>query len=204
MAVQAEPAAQRLVVGEQPRDLLVERVGFGEVAQADGAAAHLVLVGRADAALRGADLHAGGHRRLAMGVEFAVQRQDQRDVLGDEQQSGVTATPCAAILAISSRRWCGSSTTPLPMTESLPGRTMPEGSSASLKTVAVDDQRVAGIVAALEAHHDVGLVRQPVDDLALALVAPLGADHHHVRHRSRLIQTKKPRRRAPEPFAREA
>ncbi len=49
---------------------------------------------------------------------------------------------------------------------------------------AVDDQRVAGIVAALEAHHDVGLGGQPVDDLALALVAPLRADHHHVRHRN--------------------
>jgi hypothetical protein len=41
---------------------------------------------------------------------------------------------------------------------------------------------VAGVVAALEAHDNVGALRQPVDDLAFALVAPLGADHHHVRH----------------------
>ena len=47
-----------------------------------------------------------------------------------------------------------------------------------------DHQRVAGIVPALESHHDVGLFRQPVDDLALALVAPLGADNHHVRHKN--------------------
>jgi hypothetical protein len=37
-------------------------------------------------------------------------------------------------------------------------------------------------VAALEAHHDIGLRRQPVDDLALALVSPLGTDDYHVRH----------------------
>ena len=47
---------------------------------------------------------------------------------------------------------------------------------------AVDDERVAGIVAALEAHDDVGALRQPVDDLALAFVAPLGADDDYVGH----------------------
>jgi hypothetical protein len=35
-------------------------------------------------------------------------------------------------------------------------------------------------VPALEAHDDVGAARQPVDDLALALIAPLGADHGNV------------------------
>jgi hypothetical protein len=35
---------------------------------------------------------------------------------------------------------------------------------------------VAGIVAALEAHDQIGAAAQPVDDLALALIAPLAAD----------------------------
>ena len=52
-----------------------------------------------------------------------------------------------------------------------------------LEHLAVDHQRVAGVVAALEADDDVGADRQPVDDLALAFVAPLGADHHHIGHR---------------------
>ena len=56
------------------------------------------------------------------------------------------------------------------------------GQQRQLVDLVADDERVAGVVAALEAHHDVGLGRQPVDDLALALVAPLGADHHHVGH----------------------
>jgi hypothetical protein len=67
------------------------------------------------------------------------------------------------------------------MIESLPGRTTPDGKQAQLVGLAVDDERMAGIVAALEAHDDVGALRQPVDDLALALVAPLGADHGDVR-----------------------
>jgi hypothetical protein len=45
--------------------------------------------------------------------------------------SGVTATPCPASLSISARSAQGSSTTPLPMTDSLP-RTTPEGRSESL------------------------------------------------------------------------
>jgi hypothetical protein len=101
--------------------------------------------------------------------------------------SGVISTPCARSVSISASSAQGSSTTPLPITDSLPGRTMPEGSSEELVDLAVDDQRVAGIVPALEARDHVGALAQPVDDLALALVAPLGADDHHICHIS-LIQ----------------
>jgi hypothetical protein len=37
-------------------------------------------------------------------------------------------------------------------------------------------------MATLEADNDIGLLGQPVDDLALAFVAPLGPDYHHIRH----------------------
>jgi adenylosuccinate synthase len=47
---------------------------------------------------------------------------------------------------------------------------------------AVDDERMASVVSALEAHDDIRLLREPVDDLALAFVAPLGADNHHACH----------------------
>ena len=46
--------------------------------------------------------------------------------------------------------------------------------------VAVGDQRVAGVVAALETHHCGDTIREQVDDLALALVTPLGADDDYV------------------------
>jgi len=45
--------------------------------------------------------------------------------------------------------------------------------------LAADDQGVAGVVAALEAHDRADFLGQQVDDLALALVAPLRAQHHH-------------------------
>ena len=51
-----------------------------------------------------------------------------------------------------------------------------------LEDLAVDDQRVARIVTALKPRDHVGPLAQPVDDLALAFVAPLGADNHHIRH----------------------
>jgi hypothetical protein len=37
-------------------------------------------------------------------------------------------------------------------------------------------------MAALESHHDIGLFRQPVDDLALPLVSPLGTDDDNIGH----------------------
>ena len=51
-----------------------------------------------------------------------------------------------------------------------------------LVDLAADDQRMAGIVAALKARDHVRALAQPVDNLALAFVAPLGADHDDVRH----------------------
>src|SRR3546814_19637704 len=43
-----------------------------------------------------------------------------------------------------------------------------------------DNQRMPGVMAALEAGADIGPARQPVDDLALALAAPLADDHGYV------------------------
>ena len=45
-----------------------------------------------------------------------------------------------------------------------------------------EHERVAGVVASLVAGDDVGPLGEQVDDLALALVAPLGADDHRAGH----------------------
>ena len=42
--------------------------------------------------------------------------------------------------------------------------------------LAVYDQGVAGVVTALIAHDDIGVVGKKIDDLTLAFVAPLGTD----------------------------
>ena len=54
----------------------------------------------------------------------------------------------------------------------------PRRDQVELELLAVAHDRVAGVVAALEAHDEVGLLGEQVGDLALALVAPLGADYH--------------------------
>src|SRR5215813_7700585 len=46
----------------------------------------------------------------------------------------------------------------------------------------IDDERMTRVVAALKAYHDVGLLREPVDNLPLPFVSPLGADYDHIGH----------------------
>ena len=62
------PASSVLWCSSSSSSLRRHRFGFGQVGDADGAAGHLVLVGRADAAAGGADL-AVAARRLARPVE---------------------------------------------------------------------------------------------------------------------------------------
>jgi hypothetical protein len=83
--VEARP--QRVMVRAQAVEQRVEFVEVGEVADADRAAADLVLVGGADAAAGGADL-ARARGILAQAVEVAVDRQDQRAGFGDHQHVG--------------------------------------------------------------------------------------------------------------------
>ena len=60
------------------------------------------------------------------------------------------------------------------------------GKQRELEHLAVDHQRMAGVMAALETNDDVGGERQPVDDLPLSFVAPLGADNNDIGHRGSL------------------
>src|SRR5437868_3556628 len=111
-----------------------------------------------------------------------MQGQDQRDVFGDTQilradrdalllQPGHLVEKGLRIEyhAVADHREFG-------------GPQYPRRQQRQLIGYAVDDEGVAGIMPALEARDDVGLLRQPVDDLALSLVAPLGADHDNIGH----------------------
>ena len=53
-----------------------------------------------------------------------------------------------------------------------------------------NEDRVAGVVAALSADHHVGLAGEHVDDFAFAFVAPLGADENSVGHSFRRAMKK--------------
>jgi hypothetical protein len=167
------------MVGHQPVDLGLQRLAVGEVGDADGAAAYLVLIGRTDAAPGGADLL--GRRGLARLVEVAVQRQDQAGVVGQHQQVRRDRDALPAQLGDLFQEVPGIDDDPVADDGQLAlhhaGR-----QQRQLVDLIADDERVARVVAALEAHHHVGAVRQPVDELALALVAPLGADHGDIGH----------------------
>ena len=177
----AQSAPQRIVVHEQTVDLGSQRAEVLEILGADGAPAGLVLVGRADAAPRGADpLLAGG--RLAQLIELAMQRQDQRGVLGDLEVAGIDGDAALRQGVDLGHQMPRIEHHAVTDDAELAGTHDARGQQRQLVGLLADHQRVAGIVAALEAHDDVGALRQPVDDLALALVAPLGADHHHIRH----------------------
>ena len=176
----AEACAQRVVVGAEAVKLGFERVEMRQIANADRAAADLVLVSRADAAPGGADL-ALACRRLAQAVQIAVERQDQRAVVRNRQilvrdrhalalnlGDLVAQRPGVEHHAVADHRQGA--------------RHDARRQQAELVGLAVDHQRVAGIVPALKAHHHIGAAGEPVDDLALALIAPLGADHGDVGH----------------------
>ena len=186
----AEAAAQGVVVDQQLVDLGRQGVGVGEVADPDGTPCRLVLVGRADAAAGGADLAgtliAAFAGELARPVQLAVQRQDQGRVLGDAQGVGADGDALGAQALDLLEQGPGVDHDTVADQRELALAHHARGQERELVGDAVDDQRVAGIVAALEAHHHVGPLAEPVDDLALALVAPLGADHRDIAHGFRL------------------
>ena len=120
---------------------------------------------------------------FAMRVEFAMQREDQRDVLGDLEVLRRHLDALAADLLDLLDEMIGIDDDAVADHRELSGPHDARRQQRELEDLAVDDEGMAGVMAALKAHDDVGGDRQPIDDLAFALVAPLGADHHHVRHR---------------------
>jgi hypothetical protein len=66
-----------------------------------------------------------------------------------------------------------------------------------LELPALAHDRVAGVVAALEAHDHRRPLREQVGDLSLPLVAPLGTDYDHARHERGILTVRSGRRGAP-------
>ena len=128
-------------------------------------------------------LSSAGVPRFAMGVEFAVQRQDERDVLGDFEVGRRHLDPLAAQLLDFLDEMIGIEDDAVADDRQLPGAHDAGRKQREFVSFAVDHQRMAGVMAALKADDDVGPDRKPIDDLALSFVAPLGADNDNVGHR---------------------
>lgn len=56
--------------------------------------------------------------------------------------------------------------------------------------LAVNDQGMPGIVAALEPNDNVRPLRKEIDYFALAFVTPLRADDHHICHKSLFLSNR--------------
>ena len=174
-------------MGKQATDHVVQRVGIGEVHQPDRAPRDLVLVSGPDAALGGADFGSGDASELAVGVEFAMQRQNERDVLGDLEVGRGHFHSLGPQLLDLLDKMIGIEDHPVADDREFSGPNDPGRKQRQLINLAVDHERVAGVMAALEPHHDVGADRQPIDDLALSFVAPLGADNDNIGQRRLLF-----------------
>jgi len=154
----------------------IEGFGFGEVADADGAAGDLVFVGGANAAAGGADLHSAGSVFRRQFDHAMVRKNDMRAV-GDKQLAGyvhperlqpvdllqkghrvqhhTVADDCAAVRAQHAA-----------------------GDQLQDELFAADDDRVSGIMAARITRHDGKASGEDIDDFSLAFVAPLGTQDH--------------------------
>ena len=158
---------------------LGERRRVREIADAHAAARDLVFVGRADAARRRADL-ALAAPRLAQQIQLAVIRQDQVRLVADHAADRRSSMPGRRELVdLGEQRLridddavadhAGDA-----VVEDA-GRQQPQHELA-----AVGVHRVPGVVSALVARDDREMRRQQIDDLALAFITPLRAEHRDV------------------------
>ena len=179
-ALVVDLAQQHVLDRERGLDLLAQDLLVEQVLHADADPRGLVGVGGADAAAGGADLQPAQHQ-LGVGVDDAVPGHDQVRVSGDAEAGQVDAALLQAVQLLHQHLGVDHAA----VADHAQGA-RPEDAARhqpQLVGVVAQHQRVAGVVAALVAGHHVGPLGQRVDDLALALVAPLGAHDDATRHR---------------------
>src|SRR5262249_41050013 len=152
-----------------------EAVGIHEVADADAGARHLVLVRGTDAATGRADL-ALATNALAGAVDGAMVRHDEVRLLADAEPAVVGEVAALAESVDLADQDLGVDHHARTHHANAAGVEDAGGDEVQHRLLAVHDQRVAGVVAAVEAHDHVGVGGEEIDDLPLPLVTPLGAD----------------------------
>jgi len=166
-----------VVVVQRGAQLFGQLFGVVQVGDADAAARHLVFIGRADAAAGGADgLAAGG--LFARLVQGDVVRHDQRRSRGDLQARAHFHAGRFQLFDLFLQRGRGNHHAIADQAQRVvaqdAGRNQVQDG-----LLAVDDQGVAGVVAALETHDGTDFLGEQIDDLALAFIAPLGAENNN-------------------------
>ena len=169
---------QEVIVSQVFAQLGGKTLGVEQILHADGTTGHLVFVGRANATAGGADLvfALGGFARL---VQRDVVGQDQRAGFGNLQAAGHVDAGGLQFVDFLQQRFRRQHHA-IADKAGLARMQHAGRNQAQHGFLAIHHQGVASVVAALEAHHALGVIGQPVNNLAFAFVTPLGADHDYV------------------------
>ncbi len=161
-------------------DLGGENIPIDAVDGPDSRARHLVLVRRADPAARRPDRIVAA-ALLRAELDPVMVGEDQVCAIGDPEPAlGLDALGVQAVdLGEEGGRINNDAVSDDAF---LAGPEDPGRHEVQHLLDAVVNDGMAGVVAALKARNHVELLGQPVDDLAFAFVAPLGADEYHVGH----------------------
>ena len=155
---------------------LSELLRLDEVADADADAVHLVHRARADAALRRADLPLATCF-FGESVHNAVIRQNDVRAVRDADARRVDAALLHLVHLF--ERDFGIEDDAVADDVRLAVVKDARGQETQLELLALDADGVSGIAAALIAHDRIGLLGEVVDDLSLALIAPLRACNYY-------------------------
>src|SRR5262249_42883550 len=161
-------------LGQGDLDLLPQDLGVEQVLDADSQARRLVGVAGADSAPRGPDLQLP-EASLGGAVERDVPGHDQMGVARDAYAlcRDVAALEVVELLDEHPGVDDAAGAEHALLAGEDPRRHVPQ-----LVRLAVDDDRVPGVRPALVATDNVRMLREEVDDLPFALVAPLRANDH--------------------------
>ncbi len=167
-----------IVVVENFAELGGEALAMKQIRDAQRAARDFILVSRPDSAARGAD-RVCALRFLARPIERHVRGENQRTGRAHAQAFEHRNTLFDQHLRLLEQGF--ERQHHAVADQALHVRMQyPRGDQRQDGLFAADDQGVAGVVAALEAHHGLRLIGEQIDDLALALVAPLQADYDQI------------------------
>ena len=182
VAGHAVDLGEDLVLFSQGRfELLTEDLLVEQVLHADADAGELVLVAGADAATGGADLVLA-QALFGSAVEVDVVGHDDVGVAGDDQ------TFAGDALGFELGHFIDEHARVDHHAVADDGRDRvvhdARGDKVQGELLVAVNHRMAGVVAALVAYDVIEVLRNEVGDLALAFIAPLGADEHGTGHMS--------------------
>ncbi len=174
-----------VLLAQHHGELLAEDLLVEQVLHAKPDAGRLVGIGRADPGLGRAQLVLP-EVALGRAVDLVVVRHDQVGVSGDDEAARVHAA-CLERVALGDEHRRVDHDAVADHRDDVRVE-HPRWHQLEREVLAVDDDRVPGVVAPLVAHDHVHVGSKEIGELSLALVAPLRPDHHGRRHAVPLLR----------------